>query len=306
MSQEINSALTASIWSQSEGFSRTYTMFGLVMLLLMVSQTVFQYFKLTICNVIYLPLFWYVEVKISDVMKKMAVSSSYINRKPIFLIPYIFILISFEILGIYIVRYTCLIKCSNLVSAYFSSLFISVLIFMISSIIKLISVVTGIVNFKYIRRGFFGVFQRIFLIIRNFAITVMWVAFFSSNDNPTFSDAFSSGKSLYCMIYIVFKCFIQLWLLWDFGFAIRDYGMNGKAALTAVPPNEVKDDCCICLDHPYEPVKLNCGHTFCYKCAFRWLTFHNTCPLCCAQVMESRQIEFADGFMPLASLFGCF
>lgn len=306
MSQEINSALTASIWSQSEGFSRTYTMFGLTMLLLMISQTVFQYFKLTIFNVFYLPLFWYVEVKISDVMKKMAVSSSYINRKPIFLIPYIFILIGFEIFGIYIIRYTNLIKCANLVSAYFSSLFLSVIIFMISSIMKLISVVTGIVNFKYIRRGFFGIFQRIFLIIRNFAITSIWVAFFSSNDNPTFSGVFTGSKSGYCMIYIVFKCFIQLWLLWDFGFAIRDYGMNGKSALTSVPPEEVTDDCCICLDHPYEPVKLSCGHTFCYKCVFRWLTFHNTCPLCCAQVMESRQIEFADGFMPLSSLFGCF
>ncbi|KAK8882157.1 E3 ubiquitin-protein ligase rnf5 [Tritrichomonas musculus] len=306
MNQEINSALTASVWSQSEGFSRTYTMFGLIMLLLMISQTVFQNFKLTILNVFYLPIFWCIEIKISDVMKKMAVSSSYFNRKPLFLIPYIFILIGIEIFGFYISRYTDLIKCTNLFSTYFSALFVSVLFFIISSIIKLVSVVTGIVNFKYIRRGFFGIFQRFFLIIRNFSITSLWVAFFSSNENPTFLDIFISHSSPYCMIYVVFKCFIQLWLLWDFGFAIRDYRMNGKAALTSVPPEEVHDDCCICLDHPYEPVKLSCGHIFCYKCAFRWLTFHNTCPLCCAQVMESKQIEFADGFMPIASLFGCF
>ncbi|OHT09927.1 hypothetical protein TRFO_21011 [Tritrichomonas foetus] len=303
-SQATTSASIASIWSQSDAFSRTYTMIGLAMLLLVLSEFIFKCFALTFFIMIYLPLFWYVEVMLSDVMKKMAVSSSYFNRKPIEVIPYIFGLLIVVILGGLFCR--SILKSTTLLEAYFSSLFASVLIFMISSILKSILIVTGITTFKHTRRGFFGVFQRLFLIIRNLVVTPIWIQYFSSQQDLSLADLFVSVKTPYCVVYIVMKCFVQLWLLWNFSFSLRDYRENAKAAFVSVPPEEVTDDCCVCLDAPTEPVRLACGHIFCYRCVFRWLTFHNTCPLCCKGVAESRQIEFADGFMPLAALFSSF
>lgn len=47
------------------------------------------------------------------------------------------------------------------------------------------------------------------------------------------------------------------------------------------------DECCICITAPVLPIKLPCGHKFCYLCAKGSAAQNHLCPLCRAKVPES-------------------
>ena len=295
----------ARAWSSSAVFSRTYTMFGLLMVLIFIARAMFKYWQLNLLIALYLPLFVHIEGRLSHVMSQMAVSSSYFNRTPCDLLPWGFLLLLAGLAGVALCG-TQLMPDVSVVSCYLFSLFKSVVIFMFSSAIKALLIGSGFVNFKTTRRGFFGVFQRVFIFARNIAITPIWTQYFAGVTDlmelwASFGEMGMSG-----IVYLLFKALIQLWLLWDFGFALSNYNENRSRMLRQAKPEEVKNQCVICQDEPYEPVAMPCGHVFCYSCAYRWLVQNNSCPLCRLPVSETKRIEFADGFMPLAAVFSAF
>ena len=102
------------------------------------------------------------------------------------------------------------------------------------------------------------------------------------------------------------KGVLFLWLLWDFGFSIRDYSLNEKEILN--PVTDIKDDtpCVICFQLPNNPVALKCNHCFCRQCVSRWLKENNTCPICRRIAVEHKDIDFSDGYMPEFILFSPF
>lgn len=296
----------ARIWTNTDSFSRYYAIFGLTMLAIFFTQIVAKYYVLSISIFISLPILIQVELTLSTVMNEMATSSSYFSRLPFSLLPWGFGLIALVFGGYNLFSLPVIMPDTSLPATYMYSLLQSILLFLFSSAIKCLLLSSGLINFKATRRGFFGVFQRIFIIMRNIIVIPVWLGYFCSNQNPEFSDIFSRQKTSWCKVYLVMKSFIQLWLLWDFGSTIKNYGSNRYTAFVSTTQEEATDECIICQDDPYEPVKLPCGHIFCYKCLFRWLEDNNTCPICRSNIVESKPIEFGDGFMPYTTLFSCF
>jgi hypothetical protein len=47
-------------------------------------------------------------------------------------------------------------------------------------------------------------------------------------------------------------------------------------------------DCPICFNKISHSCVGSCLHHFCYPCLFKWLTTHNTCPVCRERVREIR------------------
>ena len=63
---------------------------------------------------------------------------------------------------------------------------------------------------------------------------------------------------------------------------------GGGAAPTAADAGSGNWTCEICLETPSEPCVTQCGHMYCWRCIYRWLTTgHETCPVCKAHVEES-------------------
>lgn len=214
---------------------------------------------------------------------------------------------------------------NTLFSIYFASLFQSIIVFMMASSLKCFLLGTGIIKLKIVRRGFFGIFQRFFIILRNLIVLPIWVDFFCepsvhlikgvingqnalffSHSKKTLEELIQSKKPFWCLTYIVIKLFLQLWLLGDLGAVIYDYSANKRASYKHVDDSQVSDDCVICQDKPEEPVQLSCGHIFCYRCVYRWLKDHDTCPICRKKFIEPRIIEISDGYVPIATLLSPF
>lgn len=214
---------------------------------------------------------------------------------------------------------------NSLFSIYLTSLLQSLVFFMISSCLKCFLLGSGLVKLTSVRRGMFGVFQRIFILARNMIVLPIWADFFSSteihfinlsNDSSsqqifsmtrrTIDQVIKANKPFWCLSYFAMKCFLQLILLGDLGAVIRDYSLHQGIEYQHVDDKEVNDECVICLDTPFEPVKLTCGHIFCYSCIYRWFQNHDTCPTCRTKIGEQSHIEFSDGYTPLITLFSTF
>jgi hypothetical protein len=125
-------------------------------------------------------------------------------------------------------------------------------------------------------------------------------------ENPTFASIFFIPHTFLCLMYLVFKAVVQLWLLWEFGSVVRAYRANSRVLYTPTTVEEDDGDCVICMDVMVEPVMLRCGHKFCYKCLFRWLSDHNFCPTCREPLVTHIPIECCDGCLPPAALFAAF
>jgi hypothetical protein len=194
----------------------------------------------------------------------------------------------------------------TLTGSYLFALSISVVTFSFGSAVRAAMIALRLVSFHSMRRGFFGLIQRVFIIARNLFILPVWLAYFGQSNCNSFLDIITQQKTFIGACYVVLKCFVQLWLLWDLGTALRDYTLNPTPICSAVTTEEVNDDCPVCQDRPTNPVQLPCGHIFCYDCIARWLSTKGSCPLCRADICEPKGIEFGDGSVPWITLFSAF
>jgi hypothetical protein len=298
-------SVSVARWSPSDVFSRTYTMFGLLMVIALVLQTFSCHLELTLILSASLPLHFFIEHRLSTVLNEMATSSSYFNATPYSLVIWSFFLLGFSIGVAAILRVADPFD-GSLCSAYLRSLVSSVLIFLCASAFKCFALGTGLIGIKLTRRGFFAIFQRIFLIFRNFWILPYWIGYLCSVPKPTFSSILFAQHTVLCLGYLVFKAVLQLWLLWEFGAVLLAYQTNSRVLYTPVAADGSDGECVVCMDAMVEPVMLKCGHKFCYRCLFRWLSDHNFCPTCREPLATHVRIECADGCLPPAALFSAF
>jgi len=289
----------------SENFNRTYIMFGLFIVLIFVIQVLRWLGRPIVAISFVLPFLLYAENQLTTLMTQITTSSAHHGTCPYFLLLWCPIYLAVGLVGLYALTFDLNPDCT-FPGAYCFGLLGSISLFLVADAIKSFLLGLGIVSFKLIRRGFFGVFVRLFIVVRNMLIMPLWVSHLRRINKPTFMLISSEPETLFCLAYVTCKCFLQLWLLFDFGSAFADYRANGKSAFQAARPEEVTEDCIVCMGAPVEPVKLQCGHVFCYQCAFKWLAEKPTCPLCRAPIAEKRAIEFSDGRLSMPVLFFAF
>ena len=290
-----------SSWMGTDEFSRTVNTWFTMIVPLFVGKICIQYPILVIADSVFYLYINKVEKKLTVVMYQMATYSSSYFETPHFLIPWG--------VGALVGSVTCttlallpIVNTLDFISTYLYTALISLAIFLLSTGLKCIFLGSKIVTFKYTRRGFFGVFQRIFIFIREILVTFRWICYFSNYwPIPSLVTIITGPKTPLCLFYIVSKAIFLLISLFDLYFSIKNYTINSAVAFKPVRPEDVHEPCVICQGPPDEPIMLSCGHIFCYGCAYRWLSQNSTCPLCRAAIAEKKHIEYSDGSMPYAT-----
>ena len=247
-----------------------------------------------------------IESKVGQMINKMRTYSAYFFETPYLLIPLGTVALVL-CAGGFVLTIIDLTNEQSFVITYLQTLLLSLSILLLATATKCIIVGTKILSFKFIRRGFFGAFQRIFVLARSVIVTFRWICYFCNNwPIPRIGFIISQPKTTSCYAYIVMKCVFLLWHLWDLAFTINSYRENKKVALKPAPKEQIKDNCIVCLNEPKDPVILECGHIFCYKCIYRWISKNPTCPLCRQPIQENKKIEYFDGNFPLVTYFTVF
>lgn len=276
---------------------------------------------------ILLPVYFYTETKISTGIKNILDSATYFASPPTYL-SLLSVALFLLSIACCIILYSIFSKMDfSFISYYFYCLLLSSTIFLLSTAFKCFSLITGFVDFSMIRRGFFGISQRLLIIFRFIILIPFWASYIQqySNEIPlSISEtgnstkisenvfllpiyAISSKKSPFLMIYLLMKAFMIIWLLLDFAFTIEAYNFNKKEVLVPVTNHLHQDDLCvICRYLPENPYSLPCGHFFCLKCITRWIQKNNTCPLCTTEFVTFKTIDFTNGDLPYSIFFLAF
>jgi hypothetical protein len=286
-------------------FNRTYIMFGLFIVLIQVVQQLSAIFVPLIFVGVLLPVLLFAEDQLSTFMTQITVSSTFHATCPYFLLVWAPIYLALGIGGSFALLLD-LNPDTTFIATYSVSLLASAALFLAADAAKAFLLGLGLISFKLIRHGFFGVFERFFIVVRNLIVLPIWFGYFAGVCRTTLVTIVYAPRPIASLFYLVSKCFLQLWLLFEFGSAFADYRANAKSAFHSVDPGQIEGDCIVCMDKPVEPVRVQCGHVFCYECAFKWLSEKTHCPLCRTPLAEKRVIEFSDGRLSLPVLFFTF
>lgn len=287
-------------------FNRRVSFMGGILCILIFAKIISEDLVLFFDAVILFIFYKIIESMLQDIIEKMTNSSSVYFDTPYYLIPWGLAILIISISSL-ILQYFHEIKQGDLYLTYTSSFISSMIIFTFATSLKCFLIGGKIVSFKYIRRGFFGVFQRFFILLRGIISSYSWFCYFCNIwPVPRIVSFIYSPKTVGFYFYIVMKCVILMYLLWDFAFSIQNYRANSIVAVTPASAEKVLYDCIICLNAPTEPVELSCHHIFCYECAMRWLSLHPTCPMCVQPIAEQKYIEFSNGYVPISALLSVF
>lgn len=292
-----------------------------------IAYLISSYYALMIMLVALLPFYFYIENMISAAIRDVLHSSTYFAAPPAWLSCYLLIILFLSVTGSITLWEIYPKMDGSFISHYLYCIATSLIIFLYDSSLKCFLLCMGIVNFKMIRRGFFGIIQRFFVICRGFLMIPFWMGYLQSrakiteyainaNVNITQNNSFDSKfafnvheiffikKDFSVMIYLLLKGVLILWLLQDIASSFEDYKLNKQAVLSPISDiSKCNYKCIICYETQEDPVALRCGHIFCYKCIKRWISDHSTCPLCRSQFVDFRYIEFSDGNFPPSVLF---
>jgi hypothetical protein len=152
---------------------------------------------------------------------------------------------------------------------FLACLLITLLCFLLGSLLKCYAIFFHYVNLNHAKRGCFGIVQRILLLTRSLLVFQVWLQYLL--DLPLKWPL--SVYLLWKAVFLGHSC-IGLFSAW-----LR-YTARKSKGFCRVSTEKVKDDCAICLCEPIDPCKLPCGHVFCRQCLERWLAMNPTCPTC--------------------------
>lgn len=301
-----NQTSSMRFWTKTPYILHSVKLYAAFIIFLLVARNLYDNILTSIGILVFYPLYTAAEKYVQDAIDSITNSSLYFNSTPINLLIWAIVLIIFVILG---VNFTYFFKKKRMdvVSTYLYCVLITLITFCFASAIKCVVLGIGLVNYKRVQRGFFGVLQRFFLLFRGVLVIPFWITYFNGAIiMPSLITLITQEKTPICYLYIVLKCSVLLWQLWDFGFSIYAYKSNGRAMCRPAPPEHLDDLCVICQFKVENPLQLMCGHTFCTECAIRWFAEHQTCPTCRHKIAERRVLDFGNGLVPTEVLLYAF
>ncbi|OHT09214.1 hypothetical protein TRFO_21943 [Tritrichomonas foetus] len=271
-------------------FSRNNIIYGLsigsFMLIVFFNDNLEFFFSLILSTAFY----YVIEKNISSTIWMIYFTSTYFSSKPKFLILWGFF--SAILCAAFIIFQNILVlPNSEFLDTYLKSVFLSGSIFCFSGFLRAFLVSSSIVNSHFIRRGFFAIFQRVFLFARSIAVAFIWITYMQTNGYNSFS----------MLIYVVMKIGLLYMIVGDTVRSIKVFSYN-KSRMFRAAPNDIDEGlaCPICFSFPEEPIILNCHHLACYQCIYHWVAQKPICPMCRNSIDPPLFVEMADSYIPPA------
>lgn len=281
-------------------FSENMILFGVSVGFFFILHYILSKLLFTISIIITGILFYIVEKKISKPINDIINTSIYFESKPkLFSVWGIFALFLFFI---FLVAYKVFsIPGEPFLDYYTKSLFLSSCVFMLSEFLSVLLILTSLVDTNLIRRGFFAIFQRWFILSRCVVVTPLWRDFMIKEQ----------FRLLSIYIYIAIKVALLLMVLQDIIVKWQIFIVNKKKLFTPAPKESLASDesCPFCLCYPIEPIILPCSHISCYACINQWAKAKSRnlfCPVCRHPIECPTQVEMNDGYLPITMLFVSF
>lgn len=281
-------------------FSENMILFGVSVGFFLILHYIID--KLLFCISIFLMgiLFYIIEIKISKPINDVINTSIYFESKPKLF--FVWGILALFLFILFIIVYNIFsIPGEPFLDYYTKSLLLSSCVFMLSGFLSVFLILSSIVDTDLIRRGFFAIFQRWFILSRCVIVTPLWRDFMIEEQ----------FRLLSIYVYIAIKIALLLMVLQDIFSKWHIFIVNKKKLFTPAPEESLTKDlsCPFCLCYPIEPIILPCNHISCYACINQWAKARSRnlfCPVCRQSIECPTQMEMNDGYFPIMMLFVTF
>lgn len=294
---------TALVEQSSEGsFSRNYTMYGLLIVVMLCTIWLWNILLIGVILFATLALYFIGEFRLhKNIHDLMSIPNTTISR-PKFLISSIFIfgisafcfLIYEDTIPFIKIRgqplsFTVTYERSLLLTVSFSLSFLG---------FRLLFIALNIMDLIEFECGLYGLIYRIIFIVRTLIVTGSWIQYFAEDEDATFRSVFLSDKLSLPGFYIAIKALFMAMLIWDLGSSRVKYKCAKKKALKR------SKGVCDCCGKECKFV-LQCGHKLCLSCRKHKISTSPFCPTCIQEVCKPVRFAFTDGYSSVASIFCC-
>lgn len=285
---------TRMLNTRSETFFRNYGLFGVIIVSIFIAQNILFYWQIVVNLFSFASLYYLGEMKLLEMLYTITKIDYPHSAKQKSILALLSFSLCLSMIGVRAL-YSLNIPDRSIVPTYCYSLYTSMVIFSFATTLKALSIFAGVVSTKQARKGIFGILLRVVLIIRHIIVIPIWLQHFKEcKSNISYAG------------YVIVKCIIQIWLLWDLKKSIKCYSIYNNDIFMPIQNDDTKDDCVICQDEMKDPIKLKCGHSFCQACIVRWLHENKICPTCRTEIACSKTIEYSDGFIPSTAIIFSF
>lgn len=247
-------------------------------------------------------LYCSLDLKISELINNLLFSSEFFGKVPVFTRQWGYVQSFIFILFLLLTPLHVTPSTSFFVTSL-NCYYISILVFLFASAVKCFLIGFDTVSLNATRKGFWGIFQRVFILIRSLIIWTYWNVYFFETKFISIYTIFSSEYSYLPRLFLLLKTLKVLWLVYNMIQTIISYNANDSVTLKFVVNTEPNFRCPVCFnDDPPEVIQTNCRHCVCYECAFKWISINPSCPLCTEKIAPIVLIELSDATIPPAAL----
>ena len=182
------------------------------------------------------------------------------------------------------------LKYRSFLDYYLISILVSEIILLPSSFLRAFLVGSSLISADLIRRGFFAIFQRAFLLLRIIVLSFLWIDFLKIN-HCNFISLFG---------YVLIKIGFFFMIFSDILHSVRFFNENKTRLFKRGSQGASNSECPICQQTPIEPIILKCNHLCCYQCIYQWTSRKPICPLCRDPIVPPYFIEMSDSHVPFS------
>lgn len=298
-------------WNVEGAFARSYSMFGLLVLVLFSLLWLANIYDIFLVLVVTLLVFEIIDTRFSRNIQKML-------KDPEFSFPFTtFNVILQSMICIFFATIMTLVyfdffnftinsmESISVVVAYIKSFTLTMIFLNIYEALKIILAGLRIASTFRIKRGLFGILHRAVLFLRSAFVTYRWLALFSHDPNIKLIPIIISQEFNICKMYLIAKSIFFAELIWDFDIARYTF-YNSYRKLSTPNPIARGKPCIICQVQDVPQAELNCGHNICLECLDKSMKISPFCPNCNEPVIKDAKIAFFDGSISLAAIFCAF
>ena len=298
-------------WNVEGAFSRNYTMFGLLVVVLFCLIWLTDIYDAAILIFLLLVIFFFSEHffthKIGNILNDPEYDFPFTKTTTLLKCAFYTFLSTLSLLS-FLGYFNLTIQSFSpisLVSSYIRSLLISLSIFFVLLALKSFLIGLRLVSPLDIKRGLFAMFHRISVFIRALLVTPIWLNFFSDSQNAKLIPIIKSQDFNICKMYLIAKAVFFAELIWDFDVVRYTFYLSYQKLFMKFINGNCKE-CGICKKVSNYQIDLKCGHSFCPECIEAEFKVRPFCPVCDKSPIDEPKIAFYDGTVSLSSIFCCF
>lgn len=276
--------------TNTDKFTRDTTLFGTII----AAFVAWKYFRSRLRFFAFvafdISVFYAIENQVKKVTDSILYDSKYAGAKKVSGKMFVY---SFQAFNLSLITFIASLnqEVSDMHDLIVENLLMTTSLFSLAAAIQAAVLATGAISQTMIRRGFFGVYLGMFLIMHTVVVSLACVSYLWTKER---------FRWFALAVYGAVKVALVWYMVTELKESFNAFKKNKNRMFRNAPGERVY--CGMCRGLAVEPKVLGCRHMFCYRCCCEWFFARkNICPVCRQDTIGPipLRVDLANGYVPL-------